>query len=74
MEVPFTSELETKVQRLAAESGRDAAQYVSELVANYVDHDRWFREEVRKGLDQLDRGESIAHDEVVARVERIFHP
>jgi predicted transcriptional regulator len=69
MEVPLTSELENKVQRLAAESGRGAAQYVLELVANYVDHDRWFREEVRKGLDQLDHGESIAHDEVVARVE-----
>ena len=72
MEVPFTSELEIKLQRVAAEAGRDAAQYVLELVDHYVDHDQWFRQEVRKGLDQLDRGEFIAHDEMVARVERMF--
>ena len=72
MEVPFSSELETKVRRVAAEAGRDAAQYVLELVAHYVDHDQWFRQEVRKGLDQLDRGEFIAHDDVVAKVEQMF--
>ena len=36
------------------------------------DHDRWFRQEVKKGLDQLDRGESIPHEEVVSRIERLF--
>jgi predicted transcriptional regulator len=72
MEVPFTSEPEIKLQRVAAEAGRDAAQYVLELVDHYVDHDQWFRQEVRKGLDQLDRGQFIAHDEMVARVERML--
>jgi predicted transcriptional regulator len=72
MEVPFTSRLETKVREVAAEAGRDSAQYVLELVDHYVDHDRWFRQEVRKGLDQLDRGESIPHEEVVGRIERMF--
>ncbi|MGA3028963.1 MAG: hypothetical protein ABSF98_29850 [Bryobacteraceae bacterium] len=72
MEVPFTSELETKLQRVAAEAGRDTAQYVLELVDHYVDHDQWFRQEVQKGLDRLDRGEFTAHHEVVARVKRMF--
>ena len=38
----------------------------------YLDHDKWFRAEVQKGLTQLDNGESLSHDEVVARIERIF--
>ena len=31
-------------------------------------------QEVQKGLAQLDRGEFIEHDEVVARIERMFRP
>jgi len=72
MEVHFTSDLEDRIRQASAEAGRDSAQYVLELVDHYVDHDRWFRQEVRKGLGQLDRGESITHEEVVGRIERLF--
>jgi predicted transcriptional regulator len=40
----------------------------------YLDHDKWFRAEVQMGLAQLDNGESVSHDEVVARIERMFQP
>ena len=36
------------------------------------DHDRWIREQVKVGLDQLERGESVDDDEVRARVDQIF--
>ena len=70
MEVHFTPELEAKLNRIAAENQRGPDEYVRELVEHYLDHDGWFRQEVKKGLDQLDRGEFIAHDEVVARIKR----
>src|SRR5437764_1059328 len=73
MEVHFMPELEEKLNRVASESGRPADQAVQELVKTYIDHDQWFREEVKKGLAQLDRGEFIEHDEVVGRIERLFH-
>jgi predicted transcriptional regulator len=44
----------------------------SELAPDASEHDQWFREEVQKGLAQLDRGDSIAHEEMVARVERLL--
>ena len=72
MEVHFTPELEAKLNRIAAENQRDADEYVQELVEQYLDHDGWFRQEVKKGLDQLDRGEFLSHGEVVARIERMF--
>jgi len=72
MEVHLTPELEAKVQRIAAENRCGAEDYVQELVEHYVDHDAWFRQEVKKGLDQLDRGESVPHEEVVARIERLL--
>jgi len=36
------------------------------------DYDSWFKTEVERGLAQLDRGEFIEHDEVIARLEQIF--
>jgi predicted transcriptional regulator len=40
----------------------------------YGEHDQWFRQQVQIGLDQLDRGEFIDHEDVVARIERLLHP
>ena len=72
MEIHFAPELEAKLNDLASGSGRDAEQLVQDLVKSYLDHDQWFRKEVQKGLEQLDRGEFIEHDDVVARIEGLF--
>ena len=72
MEVNFTPELQAKLDRVAAENSSGADEYVQQLVERYLDHDAWFRQRVRKGLDQLDRGEFLAHDEVGVRIDRMF--
>ncbi len=72
MEVHLTPELEAKVHRIAAENRRGAEEYVQELVEHYVDHDAWFRQEAKKGLDQLDRGQFVSQKDVVARIERLL--
>jgi predicted transcriptional regulator len=74
MEVRFNPEFEAELNRVASENGRAAEQLVQEIVQNYLDHDHWFRAEVQKGLEQLDQGEFVDHDEVLARIERMFHP
>ena len=74
MEVHFNPDLQAKVNRVAAENSSDADEYVQQLVERYVDHDAWFRKQVKKGLEQLDRGEFLTHEEVGARIEKMFHP
>lgn len=74
MEVHFNPETEADLKRVASKNGCGAEQMVLEIVQNYLNHDQWFRAEVQKGLEQLDRGESVGHDEVIARIERMFHP
>jgi predicted transcriptional regulator len=74
MEVRFSPEFEAKLKQIASESGRGAEQVVQEIVQTYIDHDQWFRAEVQKGLEQLDKGEFVDHEEVVAQIERMFHP
>jgi predicted transcriptional regulator len=73
MEIRLNPELETKLNRVAAETGRDAEQVIQQLVDSYLEHDQWFRAQVGKGLAQLDRGEFIDHEDVVADIERSFH-
>lgn len=74
MEVHFTPEMQAKLDRLAAEIPSRTEQYVLQLVEHYVDHDIWFRKKVKGGLDQLDRGEFLTHEEVGARLRKMFQP
>jgi len=72
MEVHLPPELQAKVDRAAAENNSGAEEYVKQLVEHYLDHDAWFRQKVKKGLDQLDRGEFLTHEEVGARIDKMF--
>ena len=74
MEIVFTPDVEIKINRIAAQQGRPVVQVVEEIVAGHVDHDEWFRQEVQKGLDSLDRGDFVSHEEVGQRIERILQP
>jgi hypothetical protein len=51
MEVQLNPELQARVYRAAKENNSGPAEYVQQLVEYYVDHDVWFREQVKKGLD-----------------------
>jgi predicted transcriptional regulator len=74
MQVQLKPELQAKVERAAAENQSEPAEYVQQLVENYVEHDAWFRQQVKKGLDQLDRGEFLTHEEMGSRIEKMFRP
>ena len=56
MEISLAPELDAKLNRIASQTGKGAGQIVEELVANYFDHDEWFRQEVEKGILSLDHG------------------
>ena len=74
MEISLAPEVETRLSRIAAEAGKAPSEVVQELVADYLDHDEWFRREVQKGLASLDSGKFVSHEEVGRRIERILRP
>jgi predicted transcriptional regulator len=74
MEVNLSPELQTKLARIAAENNSGAEEYVRQLVEQYLDHDTWFRQKVKKGLGQLDQKEFVTHEETDARIDQMFHP
>ena len=72
MEVDFSPETQAKLSHAAAEIGSGSAEYVQQLVERYIDHDSWFRQKVNRGLEQLDAGQFLTHEEVCARIARLF--
>jgi predicted transcriptional regulator len=54
MEVHLSSDVQAKLNRLAAEQGRDTEALSQEAIARFVDYDEWFIREVEKGLASAD--------------------
>lgn len=72
MKVSLSPDVEAKLNRIASQAGKGPEQIVGELVANYLDHDEWFRQEVEKGLASLDEGKFASHEEVRRQIDRIL--
>ena len=64
MNLQVPPELEAKLTRLAAETGRTADQVALDLLASSVDHDDWFRAEVEKGRTAAREGRLLEHEDV----------
>jgi predicted transcriptional regulator len=72
MNLQVPPELEAKLTRLAAETGRTADQVALDLLAASIDHDDWFRSEVEKGRASAREGRLLEHDDVAARMDRRY--
>jgi predicted transcriptional regulator len=72
MQISLEPNLEARLNQIASEAGKAANQVVEELVANYIDHDAWFKQEVNKGLASLDAGKFVSLDDVRRRIDRIL--
>ena len=73
MEVHLSPEIESKLNRLAAQQGRNSESLVNEAVERLVDYDTWFMGEVKKGLAAADRGEFIDHEEIGKTIDSRYH-
>lgn len=57
------AELQAKADALSISLSEATARYV----AYCLDHDRWFGAEVQKGIDDIEAGRILTHEEVVQR-------
>lgn len=71
MEVRFSPTEQSQLAQFARRTGRDQEQIVREAVEQVL-NDARFAEAVNKGLESLDCGEFVEHEEVGARLERLL--
>jgi predicted transcriptional regulator len=69
MELHVPPALEAKLNRLAAETGREPEQLALDLLSTSIEHDEWFRREVEKGRTAAREGRLLDRDELLARIE-----
>jgi predicted transcriptional regulator len=74
MEVHFTPEQEARLAEMANQSGTDAEHLVKNAALLLLERDATFRAAVLKGIDEADRGDFIADDEMEARMARMLLP
>lgn len=72
MEVPLTKDQEKLLDEVAARTHKPKDALAAEAIEAYLDHERWFRQQVEEAKISASRGELIEHDEVVKRVEQRF--
>ena len=60
------------VDRVAAARGQSRSWFVSRVVAEAARREAEFLAFVRQGLDELDRGEGIAHETVAAELDAMI--
>jgi predicted transcriptional regulator len=70
MEVILSADLQAKLTRAARQRGVDAQALALEAIERFIDYDDWFEREVEEGLAQIERGETLRHEEVGARLEK----
>ena len=71
MEVQLTPEEQAQLAQFAQRTGRNAEEIVREAINSFLDEIA-FVEAVERGLASLDRGEHITHEDVGARIEKLF--
>jgi predicted transcriptional regulator len=59
----------SQLDGLASSLGRSRSWVVKEAVAQYLEQERQYRQEVQKGLDALAAGDVLPHQEVVERLK-----
>jgi predicted transcriptional regulator len=70
MELSLPADVIAKLTRIARERGTDAQTLAREAIERFVNYDDWFVREVEKGLAQIERGETLSHEDVGARLSK----
>jgi predicted transcriptional regulator len=70
MEVTLSADLQAKLARIAQERRTNPQDLAREAIERLVDYDDWFVREVDKGFAQIERGATLSHEEVGARLDK----
>ena len=67
--VRFNPEIRERLDKMAERMDRPRAWIIKEAVAQYLERETWYLAEVQKGIDDMEAGREISHDEMAARLK-----
>jgi predicted transcriptional regulator len=60
------------VEQLAAVQGRTVAEFAAEAIQRVAESEADYRAFIQRGIDELDRGEGIPHEVVMAELDAMI--
>lgn len=69
--VRLSEEVLSAIDGMAKTLGRSRAWVIQDALARYLEYETWFREEVQKGLDDLEAGRTHSHEDAKARLRAL---
>ncbi len=70
--VRVSEDMVRDLDELARAMDRSRSWVVTDALARYLAEERQWMESVRRGIEELDRGEGIPHEEVMAEMRRMI--
>ena len=67
----FDDETLARLNEIAKKQDRPQSEIIKEAVNGYLNHMAWFESEVQKGLDDLDAGRVVSHEEVKESIRKL---
>ena len=59
-----------RVDSLAKSMSRSRNWVIQQAVDRYLDYEEWFVHQVEQGLEEVKRGKTLSHDEVMAEIRK----
>ena len=59
-----------RVDGLAKSMSRSRNWVIQQAVDRYLDYEEWFVDQVEQGLEEVKRGKTVPHDEVIAEIRK----
>ena len=60
------------VEQLAAVQGRTVSEFAAEAIQRVAESEADYRAFIQRGIDELDRGEGIPHEVVIAELDAMI--
>jgi predicted transcriptional regulator len=68
LDLDLPPEVSDKLRRLTEETGRGASSLAGEAIADYVDRELAIIEGIRRGIDDMNAGRLVPHEDAMARI------
>lgn len=66
--VRFDPETRAQLDKMSEQIDRPRAWIIKEAVAQYLEREAWYLAEVQRGIDDMEAGREISHEEMGARL------
>ena len=66
--VRLDPETRAQLDKMAEQIDRPRAWIIKEAVAQYLEREAWYLAELQKGIDDMEAGREISHEEMGARL------